>query len=55
MGVRPDPLTPLPGLLPKHQNVNDDSPMAFADRLKVQLADKPSGTVTSHISKYGHY
>jgi DNA (cytosine-5)-methyltransferase 1 len=42
-------------LLPKHQNVHDDSPMVFADRLKVQLADKPSGTVTSHISKDGHY
>jgi len=44
-----------PGLLPKHQNVHDDSPMVFADRFKVQLADKPCGTVTSHISKDGHY
>ena len=42
-------------LMPKHQNINDDSPMVFADRFKVQLADKPSGTVTSHISKDGHY
>lgn len=42
-------------LLPKHQNVHDASPMVFADRFKVQLADKPSGTVTSHISKDGHY
>jgi DNA (cytosine-5)-methyltransferase 1 len=42
-------------LLPKHQNVHDDSPMVFADRFKVQLANKPSGTVTSHISKDGHY
>lgn len=42
-------------LLPKHQNVHNDSPMVFADRFKVQLADKPSGTVTSHISKDGHY
>jgi len=42
-------------LLPKHQNVHDDSPLVFADRFKVQLADKPSGTVTSHISKDGHY
>jgi DNA (cytosine-5)-methyltransferase 1 len=42
-------------LLPKHQNVHDESPMVFADRFKVQLADKPSGTVTSHISKDGHY
>ena len=44
-----------PGLLPNHQNVHDDSPLVFADRFKVQLADKPSGTVTSHISKDGHY
>jgi DNA (cytosine-5)-methyltransferase 1 len=44
-----------PGLLPKHQNVHDDSPLVFADRFKVQLADKPCGTVTSHISKDGHY
>jgi DNA (cytosine-5)-methyltransferase 1 len=42
-------------LLPKHQNVHDESPMVFADRFKVQLANKPSGTVTSHISKDGHY
>ena len=46
----------IPGaLLPKHENVHDDRPMVFADRFKVQLADKPSGTVTSHISKDGHY
>jgi DNA (cytosine-5)-methyltransferase 1 len=42
-------------LLPKHKNVHDNSPIVFADRFKVQLADKPSGTVTSHISKDGHY
>jgi len=46
----------IPGaLLPNHDNVHDDRPMVFADRFKVQLADKPSGTVTSHISKDGHY
>jgi DNA (cytosine-5)-methyltransferase 1 len=42
-------------LLPEHDNVHDDSPLVFADRFKVQLADKPCGTVTSHISKDGHY
>jgi len=44
-----------PSLLPNHENVHADRPMVFADRFKVQLADKPSGTVTSHISKDGHY
>ena len=42
-------------LLPNHENIHDDRPMVFADRFKVQLADKPCGTVTSHISKDGHY
>lgn len=43
-------------LLPQHANVNGTLRDAdFADRFRVQLRNRPSTTVTSHIAKDGHY
>lgn len=44
-------------LLPNHKNVTAENKKNanFVDRFKVQMPDKPATTVTSHISKDGHY
>jgi len=43
-------------LLPKHKNVEaGKNGKMFSDRFRVQLPDRASTTITSHISKDGHY
>jgi DNA (cytosine-5)-methyltransferase 1 len=43
-------------LFPTHRNVTADGERnAFEDRFRVQLANQPATTITSHVSKDGHY
>jgi DNA (cytosine-5)-methyltransferase 1 len=55
-GISPRMCDYPPALWPEHQNVQlaiDGD--VFDDRFRVQQADRPATTITSHIAKDGHY
>ena len=50
---------PIGKLVPDHKDIKNEgnrlSTSGFSDRFKVQVWNKPASTITSHISKDGHY
>lgn len=43
-------------LLPNHVNIHpDEEVIPFSDRFRVQIRERPSTTIVSHIAKDGHY
>jgi DNA (cytosine-5)-methyltransferase 1 len=55
-GVSPDLHCFPRSLLPAHRNAQEENgQIAFADRFRVQVFNRPSTTVVAHISKDGHY
>jgi DNA (cytosine-5)-methyltransferase 1 len=56
IGISPKLRDFPPAMLPEHANAaRRDADAPFQDRFRVQLGDRPSTTIVSHISKDGHY